>query len=576
MRKNRKSTISKSGIDNRGSKMVYTLLSWLIIGGSAFVWGFSILFLLSRVNHYCTETLDMMIMIGLCALTVYAQIFSLFYKVEKIALAGVFVVDIILLICFYKELFSWFGGLKQHILFQVLLAAAIGAVLLIATSGKIGVYDTSLYQAQSIRWVEEYGVVPGLGNLHSRLAYNSSFFCLQALFSFRFWAGQSLHSMNGFVAWVMLAYAVCKMKYWQNRKVCASDFLRLAIIYYYARRMMEVSSPTTDLFAIGLVGYIVSKWVTLLEDHEEKIAPYAYLCILGLYAITLKLSAAMIILLVIVPAYQLIKGKKWEEVMLYICVGILTISPFLIRNIILSGYLLYPYPALDWFSVDWKMPATVAMNEQVVIKTWAQGIRDSQYVDATFKEWFPLWKDMVCSSDWKMYILFWIDLTAIPIAIIIGVVRGWRRKEWDFLHVSFCLIAGILFWFSSAPSIRFGETYLLLLPLYVMGSVLEKYREKMVVVIVARAVFVLLGIYCVTKQMMSTVSLVDRAYLYVCADYDTFDCSLERIGELYVYIPQNGSNQCGYYAFPSTPYKENLANIELRGESFAEGFREKQ
>lgn len=557
--------------------MVYTLLSWLVIGSSALIWGFGILSLFSRANHYYNKTFDMIIMLGLCALTVYAQIFSLFYRVEKMALAGVFIVDLFFIICLHKELVNWIKGLRQpHFLLRFLLVAGIGVIVLIAASGKIKVYDTFLYHAQSIRWIEEYGVVPGLGNLHSRLAYNSSFLCLQALFSFRFLAGQSLHSMNGFIMWVMFSYAVSKMKYWQSREICASDFLRLAVIFYYTGRMAEVSSPTTDIFAIGLVGYIVSKWVTLLEECEERVAPYAYLCILGLYAVTLKLSAAMLVLLVIIPVCRLIKEKKWKEIVLYIGTGILTIAPFLIRNIILSGYLLYPYPTLDMFAVDWKMPASVAINEQEVIKAWAQGIRDSRHVGATFKEWFPIWKDMVRANDYKAYILFWIDLVTIPIAIVIGVARGWRKNGWEFLHISFCLFAGISFWFFSAPDIRFGETYLLLLPLYVIGSVLEKYRGKMVAVVVSLAIFILIGGYCITKQIMSTISLVDIEYFQVCADYDTFDCNLGRIGKLYVYLPKEGSNQCGYYAFPSTPYKENLRNIELRGVSFAEGFREKR
>lgn len=59
-------------------------------------------------------------------------------------------------------------------------------------------YDSDLYHAQSIRWIEEYGVVPGLGNLHERFAYNSSFFALSALFSMKFLCGTSMHTMSGF------------------------------------------------------------------------------------------------------------------------------------------------------------------------------------------------------------------------------------------------------------------------------------------------------------------------------------------------------------------------------------------
>ena len=48
--------------------------------------------------------------------------------------------------------------------------------------------DSWLYHFQSIRWINEYPVIPGLGNLHGRLAFNQSHFGLLALFNFfPFW-----------------------------------------------------------------------------------------------------------------------------------------------------------------------------------------------------------------------------------------------------------------------------------------------------------------------------------------------------------------------------------------------------
>ena len=61
-------------------------------------------------------------------------------------------------------------------------------------------YDTSLYHAQSIRWIEEYGVVKGLACLQLRFGYNSSAFSLTALYSFKDLLGQSLHTTAGFFA----------------------------------------------------------------------------------------------------------------------------------------------------------------------------------------------------------------------------------------------------------------------------------------------------------------------------------------------------------------------------------------
>lgn len=45
-------------------------------------------------------------------------------------------------------------------------------------------YDSGLYHFNTIRWLNEYPLVPGLGNLHGRLAYNQSFFTYAASVNF--------------------------------------------------------------------------------------------------------------------------------------------------------------------------------------------------------------------------------------------------------------------------------------------------------------------------------------------------------------------------------------------------------
>ena len=45
-------------------------------------------------------------------------------------------------------------------------------------------WDSGLYHFNKIRWINSYPVVPGLGNLHGRLAFNQSFFAYVAVLNF--------------------------------------------------------------------------------------------------------------------------------------------------------------------------------------------------------------------------------------------------------------------------------------------------------------------------------------------------------------------------------------------------------
>ena len=51
--------------------------------------------------------------------------------------------------------------------------------------------------------------------------------------------------------------------------------------------------------AIFTLFYIVIKWLELLEEKEVSSVPYSLLCVVGVYTVTLKLTAGLILILLI-------------------------------------------------------------------------------------------------------------------------------------------------------------------------------------------------------------------------------------------------------------------------------------
>lgn len=556
--------------------MILVFISWCWIGISAFLWGFSGVQLFKKMIGYRRVTPDIVLLSGICFLTVYAQIFSLFYKVGAVASAILLLINGIIIAVHKKELknlvMQWVN--KQNLI-PLLILTALAVLILVISSGKMLHYDTQLYHAQSIHWVEDYGVVPGLGNLHNRLAYNSSLFSLQALFSLRFLVGQSLHSINGFVTLTIVGYAICSMKVLKDKKFFVSDFLRLGILIFFGDRnnFYVISSPGSDLLALGLVIYILVKWLSYLEDGEDEIAPYALLCILGVYALTVKLSAAMIILLVISPAVQLIYRRRYKEIVLYIMTGIVILLPFLIRNVIISGYLLYPYPELDLFQVDWKMPEYTLLFDRYEIKTWGWGLNDVYSFNASFETWFPVW---LKSLSRGMRYLFFANLLLIIIACAKGLWCGIASKKWDYLLITATITACFLLWFLGAPLPRYGSVFMVLLPLFVIGDIVVSInlRTKKETGTIAIVMMVALCTYFITPLMNYGLN-TEWNNRKRCADYEKTECRECVLEEEIIYVPVSG-DQAGYYAFPSTPYSNRLSLIELRGNEFSDGFRMKK
>jgi len=81
------------------------------------------------------------------------------------------------------------------------------------------------------------------------------------------------------------------------------------------------------------------------------------------------------------------------DLWLQIGLGLVILTPWVARNIILSGYLVYPVPQIDLFSVDWKLPYQYVIDEKLATQGWSRlpgpYWRDSLGMELS--EWVPKW-----------------------------------------------------------------------------------------------------------------------------------------------------------------------------------------
>ncbi len=216
------------------------MLSVLMIWAVA-LWIFAILGQVGLRLMYGKENIfekeyDINIIVGMCICNLYAQFFSVFMPVGMMAFVGIAILSLFAGIWilnkkeFFLDLKIWLKHFFKRRYILLISVSLVGAVLWTVITPQH--YDTYLYHAQAIRWIEEYGVVPGLGNLHYRLAYNSSYMTLQALFSFKWLTGQSFHAMNGFITVFMLIYVMNTLLQRNEKKIRCFDLLKLASLVY--------------------------------------------------------------------------------------------------------------------------------------------------------------------------------------------------------------------------------------------------------------------------------------------------------------------------------------------------------
>lgn len=547
--------------------MLSILLNWCYILFTIFCMGYGFACFAEKKLSYRMAGLDSILMTGLVVATVYAQFFSLFYKVGLWANVLLLAVCGLILVLTRKRIGKDLTRLKGGCTaMRMVVVLALFLAWGYFTSRGYLAYDSDLYHGQSIRWIEEYGVVKGLGNLHERFAYNSSSFALSALYSMKFLLGRSLHTVSGFFAFLLSLTALDVAYAWKRKKLLLSDYARIAAIYYLTTITDEVVAPSSDYVIMCTIFFIVIKWLAVLECEEKEITPYALLCVAGVYALTLKLTAGLILLLLIKPAYMLLKEKRWKEILLYLSMGILVAAPWMTRTVLISGWLLYPFPELDLFSVDWKMNAEAIRVDAAQIKTWARGLYDAAKVDLPVTAWFPNWFRTELSGMEKLLVLAdFAGCFLFATATVFTVIKK-KWKNLDILLVLATVLSSYLFWQFSAPMMRYGYAYVLLMAVLAGGWMLTVLTQK------DRLILWALLFYGGYKLCMTVVYAYDIGqsdnYLWQ-ADYGTYELNTYEMGGVPFYYPAEG-DRTGYAFFPAAPTQPA---IQLRGEGLQEGFR---
>ncbi|MFG6367068.1 MAG: hypothetical protein K1W16_01330 [Lachnospiraceae bacterium] len=562
--------------------MLSVFFNWIYIAITAFLMGMRLREIVWRHFQYRVKSISSILAAGLITITVYAQVFSLFYKVGAVANLVLVGMCIPVVAIQHQQITQLLCSVWRNNSRARKLVLAVSVILwCFCTSRGYMHYDSDLYHAQSIRWIEEYGIVKGLGNIHVRFAYNSSFFALSALYSMKFLCGRSLHTVNGFIALLLWIQVLTLFQKKKNRKTFVTDFARVGAFYYLTVIYSDIVAPASDYAVMCVVFFIVIKWLELIENDEKQAAPYALLCVAGGYAMTLKLTAGFILILVIKPLCILLREKKLRDIGVYLLLGCEVIVPWLARTVLISGYLLYPFPALDLFRVDWKIPAASAALDAAEIRTWGRGIYNAALADLPVGEWFPAWFYNTLPVIGKLLVL--ADMICVVIFILLIIRKVLFRRNCEQMYANQLLVLGTIlssyiFWQFSAPLLRYGYAYILL-TVVITGGILfdilrkyfDKFQKKDMIVKIALLGTATLFLFSAVK-LLSFVRYVyaesaKQAYVFQ-QDYGQYELESYDVNGVIFYYPRSG-DRVGYDSFPAIPRK---TPIFFRGETIREGF----
>jgi hypothetical protein len=430
-------------------------------------------------------------------------------------------------------------------------------------------YDTDLYHANVVRWLNEYGVVPGLANLHMRFASNSSLFSIAAVMDNSLWDDLAPWIMPGIMLWGCLLYLL--------HEICfsaAADF-RVYSLVVFVWLALAIRSVYPGLYYDDPTHVINA--VTILEAYKMLKSPNEYIdkhsrlvMILATASFMMKpITSVSLLFCALLSAYLLIKtyGRSLTQWFGTFSIPFLAGCVWLARNAVLSGYPLFPLPIIP-LPFDWTMTLDHAKFNYYTIVGWAR-IPTENFLKAAqngFSFWIYQWltNNLRHKDSWYLGIFPFMVSTLLWINALI-------RKHVKHVEV-FCLFSylSIIYWFTSAPDVRFGGglfwVSLALSAVYSLNHVLDparliNNRKPMLKVLVVLSLFIFGG--AIFKVMPGDHGLfsVNRMPSYPMDEFVT-----DTMPPFTILIPQNGEYRCGNSRIPSSANfpRGVISDVEMR------------
>ena len=516
------------------------------------------------------------IMIGMAVCTGLSLIINLFLPLEPwpnaTLVAGAMVLGISILRRRARLVITHFSLRLPWTVIELAAYAIIFLFILINAQTIPSNFDTSLYHAQTIRWAEEYRVVPGIVHLHSRLAYNSSWLALNALLSFVWVNGTSFHVLPAFFFLVILIELTGSAVKLHNSVTVSRLYSLFAVPALFYISAAEISSPGTDLPVLLISTIMVKRFIEQCELGQTSRARQVVLLVLSIWVVTIKLSGIPLVifgLLVLLFA----KEKRWVMKTATGLIALLWV-PWMIRSGLMSGYPVYPLTFPDIFFFDWKAPSERLFSEQRVLRAWAlvPGMNVNEALSLPFLRWLKMWFiDLTLNRRILTMAAF---LSPLWLFLLRSISRVHNRSRIDQIWLAMLPVyTGLVYWFFTAPDIRFGFTYILPCALISVTAGLAFLESIIGRAKINRCLLTSGQIFAcliVLVLFLRSVNVKDiTTHLLYPSDYPIMPTEPCKMGDFQVFCAQSYS-QCWYKPFPCVPSPSETTY--LRGVDWQSGF----
>ncbi|WP_284652027.1 LIC_10190 family membrane protein [Flavobacterium terrisoli] len=477
--------------------MVLILLSWLYVFFTSIAVGigFSKLFQIQTLNTTITSIL------GLFSITLLASCWAIFGPINLWFHVFLLLVSAPLVYYFKTDFFTIVKNVRAQIASfsaTIKILFCIINILILAQSATLPfIVDNETYYIQTIKWLNEYGFVPGLANLHLFLGQTSGWHITQSVYSLSFLYDR-FNDLNGFLLVMVNFWAFQKLHSYfayKNRLDLVFGLLPLTYVFLF----QFVSAPSPDL-PVYLIGFIVfSMYLELQRDFD--LEKFSIITTFVLFTVYIKITS---VVLLILPLLFLIKYSallKRQFISIRLLSGLVLIL-FAVKNIILTGYPLYPLTALPYPNANYMVP------KEIMSYFFGQEMMHSFYMG------FGSFQDASLFYFFKQYFLHngidsIIAFTTVFLVLVSPFIISKYYPRQRLRDIYFVFIALLILLAFSSPQYRFYVYFTLFFGLIFLAVVFTK--KKLIIAFislslltVALLVFVPMSFSALTQNKLLT------------------------------------------------------------------------
>lgn len=366
--------------------MILILLSWIYILFTTINFGFYFDKILDLKNkNFLINSI-----LGLFTITIIASIWAIFGRINiefhvfilfcNLVLISLFKNSITSIYkSFWEQLNEFSTGLKIYLIIITLLIIAQCSTL-------PTLIDNESYYIQTIKWINEYGFVKGIVNLHFFLGQTSGWHIAQSVFNFSF-LYPKFNDLSGFCLLLGMFFSIQKLnEFYKNSNITylLVGFFPIANIYFFP----FISSPSPDIPVYVFTFLILFYFI---ENYKNcSIEVFNLIVILILYTLYIKSTTLVFIL---IPIILLIKNFKIlsNSLLKSIMLSVLILGIFIVKNQIISGSPFFPFKTFESLLMDYAIPDSIENAFYDGIKYQGYFVNIKQYKLLSSSELFIRW-----------------------------------------------------------------------------------------------------------------------------------------------------------------------------------------